>query len=213
MGIRMAVVLLAGGVLGSCAAGGYARGGVDLLADGDLSKWTRVPLGEKKELSARNPWSWSADRKVVVCDGVGILEALMHPGEFGDGVFHVEWRFLKDSRGEYNSGIYFHSSRDLSLWHQAQVAIKKERPVVGDLFGGRPGSTERIDRLSALPPQWKPIGEWNAVDIDCRDGSFTLSVNGTETASWPGTGVKKGAFALQSEFYRIEFRNVRFHPR
>ena len=209
-------VVMGAGLLLSCVSGGRTApsgdGWVDLLADG-LAKWTRAAVPPGSKLSERNPWSYAAGRRVVVCEAQpGILEALRYGKEFADGIFHVEWRFRKEDRDGYNSGIYFRCAPDFTLWHQAQVAIKKEPPVVGDLFGNTPvdGTPTRVDKLSQVPSRAKPIGEWNTYEITCRGGTFTLWVNGAVTATWTGVKYPKGYFALQAEHYYIEFRNVRF---
>src|SRR5688500_4333815 len=71
-------------------------GWVDLLPAGkDLEGWTRVVLPPDEKLNAKNPWSLTPDGNVLVCDGVGVKEMLLHDREQTDGVFHVEWRFRK----------------------------------------------------------------------------------------------------------------------
>jgi hypothetical protein len=53
----------------------------------------------------------------------------------------------------------------------------------------------------------KPAGEWNAYDIECRKDTCTLAVNGA-VVNTLHTDVAKGYVGLESEGFRIEFRNV-----
>src|SRR5262249_4831535 len=69
------------------------RGWIDLLPGKDLKGWKRVPIAPDTKLSDRNPWKVEGD--LLLCDGVGIKEMLLYEKEFGDGVFHIEWRFRK----------------------------------------------------------------------------------------------------------------------
>src|SRR5262249_1099463 len=74
------------------------KGWIDLQPIKNLPYWKRVPLDDKG-LSGRNPWS--VDGKILQCDATGgIKEMLLFDKEFGDGIFHVEWRFRPVSEGK-----------------------------------------------------------------------------------------------------------------
>ena len=90
----------------------------DLFPGKDLAGWKRVPLAPDTKLNEKNAWSIDAKNKVLLCDGVGVKEMLLYDKEFGDGVFHVEWRFRKvEGDPVYNSGIYVRSKSDGLTWH------------------------------------------------------------------------------------------------
>ena len=200
----------------NAAAGGASAVGAgweDLLARG-LEGWKRVPLPPGTGLSARNPWSFDDARRTVASKAEGIVEVLLTEREFGDGIFHVEWRFVDAGKEGYNGGIYVRTSPDASVWDQAQVAIKPERPVVGDLFGKTPvkGEPREVKVLSELPVRPNPPGEWNTYELTCDGPTLSLSVNGTTTATWTGLEVPMGRFGLQAEYFDMEFRKVLFRP-
>ena len=187
-------------------------GWTDLFPAKDLKGWTRVPI---KPLADKKVWSVSEDGKTLVVDGVGAVEMLLFDQEFGDGTFHVEWRWREhtDPKGVYNGGIYVRTAADGKTWVQAQVARADKSPVVGDLMGMIPGDEKRQDhfhKASASPE--KPLGEWNAYDIECKGSTIKLSVNGTPTATWENCPLLKGRVGLQAEFAVIEVRAVRFKP-
>lgn len=223
---KLPVTVVGAALLVSCAAREDLResaarsmiadpaGWEDLLARG-LEGWKRLPNPPATELAARNPWSFDAERKAVVASNVeGIVEILMTDREFADGIFHVEWRFLKVGREGYNGGIYVRTSPDAAIWHQAQVALKPERPVVGDLFGKTlvKGAPKEVKVLSERPSRANPPGEWNVYDITCDGPTISLRVNGATTAAWTGLEVPRGRFGLQAEFFDMEFRKVLFKP-
>jgi len=187
------------------------KGWTDLLggADKDLKDWKRVPIPPKNQLSKRNPWRYDADAKTLVCDGVGIHEMLIFDKEFGDGIFHVEWRFKKiEGKSGYNSGVYVRNSADGAIWHQAQVGSKN----VGYLFGetlDKEGTKKGFRADDKVPQRGKEAGEWNIYEITCKGPVVTLWINGAVTATWKDCQVPRGYFGLEAEGYYIEFKNIK----
>ena len=138
--------------------GAAADGWTDLFPAKDLKGWTRVPI---KPLADKPVWTLTEDGKTLVVDGVGAVEMLLHDQEFGDGTFHVEWRWRKheDPKGVYNGGIYVRTAADGKTWVQAQVARGDKAPVVGDLMGMIPGHDKRQDHFQKAASPENPIGE------------------------------------------------------
>jgi hypothetical protein len=54
----------------------------------------------------------------------------------------------------------------------------------------------------------KPAGQWNVYDIRCAGDICTLAVNG-ETVNTVHVGLEKGYIGLESEGYRIEFKDLK----
>jgi hypothetical protein len=184
-------------------------GWIDLLAGKDLKNWKRVPIPPGSALKSKNPWSVDPDTGYLVCDGVGIHEMLLYKEEFGDGIFHVEWRFKKmEGKKGYNSGVYVRTSADGTIWHQAQVGNKN----VGYLFGDTPvqGKIQRVQIDDKKPQRGKEAGEWNTYEVTCKGKQMTLWINGAVTATWNDCQVPKGHVGLEAEYWFIEFRNVKF---
>ena len=184
---------------------------IDLFPSKDLKGWTRVPI---KPLADKPVWTVSEDGKTLVIDGVGATEILLYEKEFGDGVFHVEWRWRKneDPKYVYNGGVYVRTAMDGKTWVQAQVARAEKPPVVGDLMGMIPGDTKRQDYFQKGPSPEAPVGEWNSYDVTCKGDRIDLSVNGKATATWEKCPLLKGRVGLQAEFAVIEVRAIRFKP-
>jgi hypothetical protein len=187
-------------------------GWTDLLTDNDLKDWKRVSIPPGSKLNKKDPWSVdvSSKEKILICDGVGVHEMLLHNKEFGDGILHIEWRFKKlEGKTGYNSGVYVRNSADGALWHQAQVGNKN----VGHIFGTTlmDGKSGKIPTNKLPGPQrGKEAGEWNIFEITCKGPEITLWVNGAVTAHWPTCQVAKGYLGVEAEGYFIEFKNIKF---
>ncbi len=181
------------------------RGWVNLLGRG-LGYWRRVPLPHGSKLKKGNPWSYDEKNKRIVCSGKGFHEILLYDYHFGDGIFHVEWRLKKlPGNPKYNSGIYVRTSADGARWHQAQVGNLN----VGYLFGQmKPGAKKYETKLKG-PQRGKPAGEWNTYEITTKGKNITLWVNGHQTAT-KVCGHTRGQIGLQSEFFPIEFKNLKW---
>ena len=184
-------------------------GWTDLMPDKDLHGWKRVAYPDKP-LKATNPWSVDPATGLLTCDGAGAVEMFLYDREFGDGTFHVEWRFrkLEDQRA-YNSGVFVRNSADGRVWHQAQVGAPEN---VGYLFGNtlKDGKIVafRVDNKDTS--RGKPPGEWNTYEIACQGAEISLWVNGAVTAKWDHCEVPRGLVGLEAEGWTVEFRNVKF---
>lgn len=188
-------------------------GWLDLMPGKDLKGWTRVVLPPDEKLNAKNPWSVSADGKTLVCDGVGVKEMFLHEREFGDGTFHVEWRFRKTpEKLGYNGGVYVRSSADGKVWHQAQVAQLDKPPLAGDLFGETRvgGEIQKFQALGKGHTLVRPPGEWNTYEVECRGKTITVRVNGGAAVTWKDCPLPRGRVGLQAEFWFLEFRDLKF---
>jgi len=185
------------------------QGWVDILPAADLKDWYRVPVPPTGKLG-RQQWHVDAGQKTLVCDGDGGHDMLLLDKEFGDAVFHCEFRYepLPGKKG-YNSGVYIRNSRDGAIWHQAQIGDA----TGGYLFGETPapGGKKKFFRLveEVKDPRVKPAGQWNTLEITARGKTLTLWVNGAVTCQFPDCAQEKGRVGVEGEGYRIEFRNLK----
>lgn len=186
-----------------------SSGWVDIMPSADLKGWSRVPVPPKAPLG-KQQWSVSGDGKILICEGDGGHDMLLCDREFGDAVFHLEFRYTKvEGKTGYNSGAYVRNSKDGAIWHQAQFGDAKD----GFLFGETPTADGKKKFFSTKKDlkdeRVKPAGEWNTVEITAHGQTLTLWVNGAVTAKFEGCGASKGLVGLEGEGYRIEFRNLK----
>jgi Domain of Unknown Function (DUF1080) len=181
----------------------------DILPPADLKGWYRVPVPPGGKLG-RDQWHVDAGQGVLICDGDGGHDMLLFDKEFGDAIFHFEFRYTRiEGKTGYNSGAYVRNSKDGAIWHQAQFGDAKD----GYLFGETPTADgkKKFFNLakSVTDMRVKPVGEWNTLEVTARGKTLTLWVNGAITCQFPDCGLLRGRVGLEGEGYRIEFRNLK----
>ena len=186
-----------------------SSGWVDVMPSADLKGWSRVPVPPGAPLG-KQQWHVEESGKVLVCEGDGGHDMLLCDREFGDAVFHFEFRYTKvEGKTGYNSGAYVRNSKDGAIWHQSQIGDGSG----GYLFGETPGADGKKTfftiKADAADGRVKPAGEWNALEITARGNTLTLWVNGAVTCEFKDCGNPKGLVGLEGEGYRIEFRNLK----
>jgi hypothetical protein len=184
-------------------------GWIELMPPADLKGWSRVPVPPGAPLG-RAQWHLDDSGQVLVCDGDGGHDMLLCDREFGDAVFHFEFRYtrIEGTKG-YNSGAYARNSKDGAIWHQAQFGDADG----GFLFGETPGPDGKrtffMTRQQVTDNRVKPAGEWNTLEITARGKTLSLWVNGAVTCRFEDCGQPRGLVGLEGEGYRIEFRNLK----
>ncbi len=174
------------------------EGWEDLLTS--LSAWERVSPGTKYPLAAKDPWRLKDG--VLACDADGVYELLLTNKVFGDGVLHVEWRYVGESEKQ-DSGILLRASQNGQEWYQAQLAP----PGLGSF------STKGYNKAKVSirrPELMRPAGEWNVMEITCRGSELLLWFNGENVSESAGQCGAGRADRAAAEFAPIEFRKVKF---
>lgn len=189
-----------------------ASGWVDIMPGDGLKGWYRVSVPPGGTLG-RDQWHVDAAKGLLICDGDGGHDMLLTEKEYGDAVFHFEFRYTPvEGKNGYNSGAYVRNSKDGSIWHQAQFGNANG----GYLFGQTPGSDgqKKSFNLSkaVTAARVKPVGEWNTLEIIARGNTLTLWVNGAVTCEFKDCGAAQGHVGVEGEGFRIEFRNLKIKP-
>ncbi len=153
--------------------------------------------------------------------------------EYKDFDLKLEWKISEKG----NSGIIFYVHEDPEKYHETYVTgiemqvLDNGTPTRlgqpdGKLYTHRAGD---LYDLLASKEVAKPLGEWNAVDIKCKDGNLDFYMNGQHTLStkmwddhWkqmvaiskfkdmPGfSAYKEGKIALQDHGDDVWFRNIK----
>lgn len=186
-----------------------SSGWQDVAPGVELSGWSRVPVPPGAPLG-KQQWHVDESAKTLVCEGDGGHDMLLCDREFGDAIFHAEFRYTKiEGKAGYNSGVYVRNSRDGAIWHQAQIGDA----AGGYLFGETPaadGKKTFFTTMKEVPDgRVKPAGEWNTLEITAKGKVVTLWVNGAVTCEIKDCGNPKGVVGVEGEGYRIEFRNLK----
>lgn len=193
------------------AASAQTDGWIDILPDQNFSQWFRQAIPPTGKLDPVDQWKVDPANKILLCGGDHGHEMLRYKREFGDFVFHAEWRFTKlDGEPKYNSGVFIRVDESGTIWHQAQTG-----PAGGFLFGDVTvnGKIQRVTYRDKMKEnRIKPAGEWNVYDITCKGRTISLAVNGETVSEFPNVELTKGFLGLEAEGFRIEFRNLRVKP-
>jgi hypothetical protein len=180
---------------------------VDLFPSDYQQQWTRVAIPPTQPVSEIAQWHIDPTKHEILCDGNGGHDWLRFNHELGNFTFHVKWRFTKlPGTPKYNSGVFFRNNEDGSIWHQAQTSLDG-----GYIFGVTPKDgklTSFNEQKQMKENRVRAPGEWNTYDIRCVGDTCTLAVNG-EVVNTIQTGVNKGYIGLESEGYRIEFKDFK----
>jgi hypothetical protein len=186
-----------------------AKGWVDIMPSADLKGWYRVAVPPTGKLG-RAQWHVDIDKKLLVCDGDGGHDMLLFDKEFGDAVFHCEFRYVPVAgKKGYNSGVYVRNSKDGSVWHQAQIGDASGGYLFGQTAAAGGGKKSFNVAKQVKDGRVKPAGQWNTLEITARGRTLTLWVNGEVTCQFEDCGQDKGRVGLEGEGYLIEFRNLK----
>jgi len=168
--------------------------------------------------------TWSVANGVVRCVGkpAGYMRT---EKEYADYLFHVEWRW--PGKGG-NSGALVHMSGPDKVWPKS-LECQLASGNAGDfwLIGEGRRYTENIetaehakadDRVRGRnvrklkSSSEKPLGQWNAYDIICKDDWVVVLVNGVLQNIATKSSITSGKICLQSEGTPVEFRNIYIEP-
>jgi hypothetical protein len=180
---------------------------VNLFPADAEAQWTRIAIPPTNPVSAIAQWHINVAKRSILCDGNGGHDMLRFNKELGNFTFRVKWRFTPvASSPKYNSGIFFRNDAEGNIWHQAQTT-----PGGGYLFGvtpvdGKPKSFNESKKMTEN--RIKPAGKWNIYDIRCVGDTCTLAVNGAQVST-AHVGLAKGYIGLESEGYKIEFKDLK----
>jgi hypothetical protein len=190
-----------------------SSGWTDLLADAGpgLNGWTRSPIHPGDTLDADSQWSLDPKTGNLVCEGNGGHEWLRYDKEFGDFIYHVEWRYSPVDKKGYNSGLYVRNSADAKVWHQIQIGSASGGYLFGDTLDD--GKLKSFNFSKSVTDQRvKPAGQWNVFEITCKGREITVWANGAVMNAWHDCPVPSGFLGVEADGFRIEFRNMKVKP-
>jgi hypothetical protein len=161
--------------------------------------------------------TWSVQNGVLRCEGEprGYMRTLT---AYADYHLHVEWRFPGKPG---NNGVLVHTSGEDKVWPKS-LECQLHSGNAGDFWviGGvetaehaKGGSRVRGRRTIKLKDSSeKPVGQWNAYDIICKDDWIVVMVNGVLQNVATKCSEIGGTISLQSEGAVIEYRNIYIEP-
>ncbi|CAN5915078.1 hypothetical protein BH23PLA1_BH23PLA1_36020 [soil metagenome] len=160
---------------------------------------------------------------IAIKDGVVHITGLPNgyfatKDEYQNYVVRFEWMYERpddlssDAEFRGNSGVLIHIQGEHKVWPQCIEAQLQNRDA-GRVFainGAKfQGEIEAEQRQSAQREAIKVVGEWNEMEIVCKDGEITSEINGKLIDKGQGAEPDKGQIGWQSEGAPIQFRNLR----
>ena len=181
-----------------------ATGWEDIMPPANLKGWFRMAIPGTHPLGRMQ---WHVDNGTLVCDGDGGHDMLLLDRTLTNCIFHAEFCFTKfEGKKGYNSGVFIRTSRDGTVWHQAQVGSLSG----GYWFGKTPdGANLRAIHAETKPCRVTEAGEWNTFELTAQGPKLTLWVNGYVVALLPDCGAPEGFIGLEAEGWHITFRNLK----
>ena len=155
---------------------------------------------------------------------------LISDSSYSNYRLEVEYRFANDPG---NCGVLVHASTPRSLYEMfpKSIEVQMYHENAGDFWcivedikvpdmearrgppeewGIREGKKRRI--LNLTDGSEKPLGEWNAMQIECLGNEIKVWVNGDLVNYGYESTASSGQIALQAEGAEVEFRKVMLTP-
>jgi hypothetical protein len=203
-------------LLSTAASATLAASRIDLLADRSLAAWEFVatPAADLHAVC-----TFRADGTLALAGKpIGYLATRTPHDNYR---LHVEWRWTGKPG---NGGILVHIATgpiDRNTWPRClQIQTKHGRagdllPMAGATFA-EPLSTSAGAKTPILnrraPDSEKPLGEWNAADIVCRNATVDVSINGVRHNHITHCLPAAGRIGLQFEGSPYEVRDLHIEP-
>lgn len=210
--------VMSGLVAGICAATGAESPArpVALLNGKNLDGWTHVLA----DAAVPREQVWSMRDGVLVCTGTP-LGVLYTEKTYTNFRLVVEYRWAPGT-APGNSGIMSRITPGTGALPRT-VEVQLQHGNAGDVIGlqGFPVAggqarwfekdspvAGRVTGVKKAEAAEKPPGEWNRVELEARDGRYTVRLNGRLVNEVSGVEVKPGPIGLQSEGGEVHFRGV-----
>lgn len=133
---------------------------------------------------------------------------------FADYKLHVEWRWPSEPT---NSGVFVHAQIPDTIWIKC-IECQLKAGSAGDFVCMNGGDMdEHINKAAwsvskLATSSEKPAGEWNTMEVTCKNNTIEVLVNGVLQNKGTNLNVISGSICLQSEGKDIEFRNIFLDP-
>jgi hypothetical protein len=199
--------------------------GLCLVIGGSLTAQTEnTPAGAVSLFNGKDLNDWVFKLKDPAVDPAGVFtihDGVIHisgnpfgymrtKGKYGNYKLHLEWRWPVEST---NSGVFIHAQEPDAIWPvtiECQLMAGNAGDFVCMSGADMKELTDKSQKVVAkkTPSNEKPVGQWNTMEVNCRDNTIDVYINGTLQNHGSGVTVTNGSICLQSEGKDIEFRNL-----
>jgi hypothetical protein len=192
------------------------QGWTPLFNGKDFDGW-RFHLGND---GADNQRTFTIEDGVLVCSGrpAGYM---FTKKSYSDYTLRLEFAFTRpdgladDAEFRGNSGCLIHvgESNALGVWPRSIEVQGMHRQLGLILPIPRDLKCETTHDAEARAKVLKPVGQFNALEIDVRGGDMVISLNGAVVSTVSHCELTEGPIGLQSEGAETRWRNIRIRER
>jgi hypothetical protein len=160
-----------------------------------------------------NETTWREEGNVLICSGVP--KGYVHTKDaYANFTLRGDYAYEpadppKHAPDKYNTGFMIAIQEPHKVWPASLEVQGRMDKICSINANGGIAAPQIEDHPDAREHARKPVGNWNSVEIICRDGAITARLNG-ELICTSSTGeLKEGFLGLQSEGDVVKFRNLR----
>jgi Domain of Unknown Function (DUF1080) len=185
----------------------------DIFNGKDLTGWVVEGAKETKEKDGVVP-VWSAAEGMIHCTGKGYGFLRYDLQQYGDFVFHVEYRMTKGC----NSGIGIRGTKYDGKAPSRPSFAAYEIQILDDSTKA-PGNHTSGSLYRYVAPKVNatlPAGEWNIMEIECRGPQIRITLNEQVIHDLDQSKIEaiknkplQGYLCVQTHGKPIDFRNLR----
>ncbi|MFZ4726622.1 MAG: 3-keto-disaccharide hydrolase [Paludibacter sp.] len=123
---------------------------------------------------------------------------------------NLEWRWIKTFG---NSGVLVHIQPKDTIWpicYQVQQKVDAAGDIIcmNGLWAKECSDSVKFTVKKTMPSNEKPLGEWNTMQILCKNNTLKVYINGIIQNQISGLTAKKGFIGFQNEGVPLEFRKL-----
>lgn len=159
--------------------------------------------------------TWREEHEMIITTGKpkGYIHSKKSYGNF---TWRAEFRFVP-VEGESepkkieqsNTGFMLCIQEPHKVWPRSLEVQGKFVEIAQIKSNGGVPALVIMDDSAARESSRQPVGEWNAIEIVCRGGAVTSTLNGTVVCQSESGELKGGQIGLQAENFAVEFRRLR----
>lgn len=186
-----------------------------ILAQDPEADFTKLQNGKDlagwKAFEEATAKAFKVDGDAIICSGdpAGYLYTEKTYRNF---TLRFDWRYKRsegmtdDSTFAGNSG-YLIYVKEHKIW-PTSIEVQGMNRDVGSLIPINLKAKAKFDG-DAQKKARKAVGEWNSMEIAAKDGTITVTLNGTPVNTITDFEPREGHIAFQSEGAEIHWRNIR----
>jgi hypothetical protein len=133
---------------------------------------------------------------------------------FRNYVLRFDWKYERpsdlkvDAKFDGNSGLLLHVQKPHKIWPKS-IEVQLFYPDAGHILPILGAKFDGARDAGAQKRAGRSVGEWNEVEVTCRDGAITCTINGEVIDRGTRAEPDRGQIGWQAEGASIRFRKIR----